>query len=254
MITKIKKLFISKPSAPDLGEPVEENINFNFTWIKPGRNNPFNIKILNIRRFALNGNHFAHNRSVEKKFTELRASYGYYLQDIILNEKNTIKCNLSYKHTIPMQDGIVFKADSMQIKWDIYLFNKTLYFSRSLSGELLLKANIGNSDNEIRIKEIKFAQSDLFYDEPNLAIGYVHFLIYSHLLNHSLPHPIPRMLADNDPMNIALFSYNQFGKKGWYATKDSILDVCSTRPRKLKPLQQLESDNPSRLAKVNISD
>jgi hypothetical protein len=54
-------------------------------------------------------------------------------------------------------------------------------------------------------------------NDPYFELKVIDFLIYSHVLNLTVPHPIPKAL-ENDPGKIAGYSFSMFGNRGHFAT------------------------------------
>ena len=55
--------------------------------------------------------------------------------------------------------------------------------------------------------------------DPHFEFRVVEFLIHSHILNLTVPHPIPNTL-ENNPEKIAAYSFSMFGNRGYFATYD----------------------------------
>jgi hypothetical protein len=193
-------------------------------WYEIGEDNPFNKKILDIRELTWSWLSTTSDESIARRYIELRGSNGRYLIDASLRNASSVDCNLSYPHNGEIFSGIIFKADSMEVKWDIYVYNNVFYFAKSCTGDLVYKAHAVFSDTEIRINRIEFVADEILKDEPDLAKHNVHFLIMSHALNRMYPHQIPASIPD-DPKTIALYSFALFGKRACYATRDGILDI-----------------------------
>lgn len=108
----------------------------------------------------------------------------------------------------------------MEDKWDICLYDNTLYFARSWTGELWFRAIIEVDGVGLRVTRID-AKGDDFADRKPFAIRVVDFLIKSHLLGFEVPHPLPSDLPD-DPETITTYSFQWYGRRGLFATCDDI--------------------------------
>jgi hypothetical protein len=62
-------------------------------------------------------------------------------------------------------------------------------------------------------------------EDFDMAKNCVTFLILSHIMNKNVPHPIPRIMLDDEPRLIAYWSFKEFGRLARYATKEGILDL-----------------------------
>ena len=47
---------------------------------------------------------------------------------------------LEFPHSGAALEGIIFKADSMEVKWDIYIYDWLFLFARSWTGDLYYRA------------------------------------------------------------------------------------------------------------------
>jgi hypothetical protein len=197
---------------------------YEFNWLMPGKNNPYAKKMLDIRSLTQQNSIFTHSKRVQKKFTELRTMDAGHFKTTRFEHSKVLDCHIAYP-TALNHEGVLYRANTLNDKWDIFLKDDQVYFSRSLSGELVFRSHVSKMNNKFIVDSIEYAQGDIFYDEPELAISYVHFLLLSHVMNIILPHTIPMILNDLDTMGIALFSYNQFGRKCWFASKENILDL-----------------------------
>lgn len=121
-------------------------------------------------------------------------------------------------------EGIVFKADSMDVKWDIYIYGSKFLFVRSWTGDLQYRASAEIFNDRISIHEIEASKSAI-----ENAPQTVKFLLATHAMGRVLPHTIPRDTPD-DPKMIALLTFSMFGKLGCYATYEDILKVEIPRP------------------------
>ena len=126
---------------------------------------------------------------------------------------------LEFPHNGAALEGIVFKADSMDVKWDIYIYDSLFLFARSWTGELCYRAVASVGASEVRITEIECAASDV-----ELAPSHVYFLIGTHAMRRVLPHRIPPDVP-NDAVTIATMSFSLFGRYGCYATFDDITKI-----------------------------
>jgi hypothetical protein len=105
----------------------------------------------------------------------------------------------------------------MEVKWDIYIYDSVFLFARSWTGELAYRAVASVGATDIRISEVECREND-----TQLAGSTVYFLLATHALGRVLPHQIPMDMANEAPMNIALWSFAQFGRFGCYATTADI--------------------------------
>jgi len=112
----------------------------------------------------------------------------------------------------------------MEDKWDIYLWDGYLYFARSWTDELIFRAKVNLSDRGMKIPAVD-ARSQIVKGDRSLAVRQVDFLVKSHLFKQEVPHTLPLDLPD-DPQQIAMYSFQLFGRWASYATYE---DTTKTR-------------------------
>lgn len=199
---------------------------YSFQWIEIGKDNPFNKRILDVRSLTWNVVATTKDKSVAESYNHLRNSNGQEYIGIDIENGDTIDTILEYSHNGEALEGIVFKSDSMDCKWDIYIYNNIFYFTRSWLGELVYKAHAEVLADRIVIHKIEFPQEIA----PELAKSDIHFLLKTHAMGQVLPHQVPNYF-DSD-MDIALYSFRQFGNKGCYACFEDITDTVVTLSEK----------------------
>lgn len=95
----------------------------------------------------------------------------------------------------------------MEEKWDIYLYDGRVYFSRSWTGTLAFVAELTEDDDALRIARIWAPGSN----EPTHSVRQVDYLVKSHLYKRRVPHPLPDDL-EKDPDVVAMYSFSQYGR------------------------------------------
>ena len=135
-----------------------------------------------------------------------------------------IPANLRFPHNGAHLEGIVFKAEAMEAKWDIYIYGGCLLFSRSWTGELRYRAKIRIEPDAVVITEIQCPQN-----ETEIAPSHVFFLIGTHVLRRVLPHRLPAD-APQSEQDIATWSFSVFGNRACYATFEDITGIPISPP------------------------
>jgi hypothetical protein len=194
---------------------------YKFEWHDIGEGNPFNKRILDCRDYTLNNLATTTDKSIAETFNRLRKSDGkeYLTQEI--KNKVTIETNLKYPPTGGQLTNLIFKAQSFDEKWDIYIYDNCFYFTRSWTGELVYKGFATVDTNNVTIYKVELQDNNSV--DKSFAISNVHFLVTTQILKGILPHRVPTNLKTD--LEIALYSFSQFGNKCWYATHDDILDT-----------------------------
>ncbi|MFM7852289.1 MAG: hypothetical protein ACKO96_10345, partial [Flammeovirgaceae bacterium] len=97
-----------------------------------------------------------------------------------------------------------------------------LYLSLSCwTGELVYKAFATLDEMNVTIYKVELDDNDSV--DRSMAVSNIHFLIKTQVLKGVFPHRVPTNLKTD--MEIALYSFSQFGNMCWYATYDDILDT-----------------------------
>ncbi|HEY5751254.1 MAG TPA: hypothetical protein VIU12_34565 [Chryseolinea sp.] len=196
--------------------------NYTFLWYEIGEGNPFNKRILDIRSFTLSMIATTSRKEIAEKYTSLRSSVGNeYIGIDVPNSKSSLT-NLKYPHNGSVLRGAAFKADSMDCKWDIYVYDNIFYFSRSWTGDLVYKATAKINVDSIELTNIEYPSE---IDE-SIAINDVHFLMMSHAFSRVFPHMIPGALRSEN--EIARYSFSAFGNKACYASYEPVIDTVVT--------------------------
>ena len=194
---------------------------YKFEWHDVGEGNPFNKRILDCRDYTQNNLATTGDKSIAETFNRLRRSDGteYLLQDF--TNKIAIETNLKYPPTSSQLTNLVFKAETFDEKWDIYIYDNCFYFTRSWTGELVYKAFATVDTSNVTIYRVELQDNGSV--DKSFVISNIHFLVTTQILKGILPHRVPTYLTTE--MDIALYSFSQFGNKCWYATYDDILDT-----------------------------
>jgi hypothetical protein len=183
-------------------------------WLEP-QQNAWGLHVLDCRPLTLTHTSITSDPRIAERFAKLRESDGRQHKGRSPANASRVNCDLHYPFNGESYDGPLFLADVMEDKWDIYLYDGYLYFARSWSGDLRLRAKIDFADPDARIPWVE-AELHGDYADPIYVISAVDFLMKSHLYRWELPHPVPEGYSD-DPKKIAAFSMNAFGRWASYA-------------------------------------
>ena len=192
---------------------------YEFKWYDLGDDNPFPFRILDVRSMTWNVLATTSDRKIAEAFTAQRQSNGLELIDAAIENSATLECNLVFPHNGDRLEGIVYKSDSMDVKWDIYIYNSVFLFARSWTGRLQYRAFAEVNDTEIRIYRIETSADDI-----ETARQAVYFILATHAMGRVLPHTIRRDTPDN-PHQIAVLSFSMYGNLGCYATYEDITQI-----------------------------
>lgn len=185
------------------------------TWIEP-YHNPFGMRVLDCRPITHKHVSVTSSQEIADRFASLRHASGNEHVGTAPPGAQVFRCELVYP-TLVMSHGPVFRASAMEDKWDIFFFDGYLYFARSWSGNLILRARVEAAD-ELRVTAVE-GPSDGRRDGVNtpLSVIDVDFLIKSHLFRQEIPHGVPLEIP-NDPSTVATWSMSAFGRWASFAT------------------------------------
>jgi len=195
-------------------------------WYGIGEENPFSEPILDIRSITLNLVATTRDKSIAENYTISRADDGKKYIEQKIPGGTAYKSNIRYLHNGAELAGIVSKAESMDVKWDIYAYGEWFYFVRSWTSELLYKVHYQNTGNELVLDAI---HTSLDTDGvSNLHEQNINSIMLTHVLGRVWPYAIPKSLSSANEKDIALYLFAQFGCKATIATHADTLSMTLT--------------------------
>jgi hypothetical protein len=214
-----RKLFGRGDGEPPRQEPTPDPFGA-LRWLDPGEN-PYGVRMLDCRSFTREMVSTTGDPALAQKFVELRRSDGSEHRGARPPEPIEAVCELVYPAEGGSADGPLVRAEQMEDKWDVYLYDGVLYFARSWSGELACIAPVTFTDSEARITSVVVGRH-LAGDIPALAVRQVDYLVKSHLYRLEVPHPLPASLPP-EPKEIALYSFSLYGRWASFATYEETI-------------------------------
>ena len=208
--SQIKDFFGGKRAAPPADDSLE-----GVHWVSAS-DSPFGVDMLDCRGFSQSVVAATQDAAISSRFVALRTSKGEEYCGRTPTDSIRCACALRYPHTGDTANGPLFKAHAMEFKWDIYLYDGSLYFVRSWTGELAYRATIQFSDSQATVSAVE-AQQALVESDSAYAIAVVDYLIRSHIYGLPVPHPLPKSMG-RDARVMALFSFSQYGRFALFAT------------------------------------
>jgi len=217
-------------TATSVGKaPIETSDDYQIKWYEVGDENPYDADILDIRGLTLNMVATTNNKVVAEQFFANRSSDGKQFEFVQMKNSTKYKSNLVYPYNGIDLRGSVFKADAMEVKWDIYAYYGWLYFVKSWTAELIYKVHFIKGVDSFILDEIITASVDKIAttvdEKETLAAQNVHSIMQTHLMNRVCPYKIPEMMRKMPEKNIALHMFAQFGNKATIATFSNVLDL-----------------------------
>lgn len=206
-------------STPDQAKAVEKQ--YDLKWYPVGQDNPYDAPILDLRPFALTVTSMMGNNLKDLAiYSVARESDGTNL--IGTEPENPVRYQMEfiYPHNDEPIEGIVFKAPTMEVKWDIYAYEDWFYFVRSWTADLMFKAKFINEGNQIKITEVIATNLYSEQDAEN-----IHSILLTHALGQVWPYHIPEALQQANPELIAHYMFSLYGSKATLATFESVRTI-----------------------------
>jgi hypothetical protein len=209
----------------------------------PATENPFGVEIWDCTSFTQSMLSTTGDPQIAARFLHLRASTGAEYRDRPIDSAETgapaeeiaaISCDLAYPYQGEVRDGAVFKAECMEDKWDIYLYSPYLYFVRSWGGQLIYRAKIRAEPGAVRVSQIEVASGE----DPEFTRQAVDFLIQSHLLGLSVPHPLPQSLPA-EAVKIAVYSFSSYGRRCRYGAYGDTTRLPASPQRRFRAVHAI---------------
>lgn len=201
-------------------QPQEDN--YRFRWLDPGKDSPFNKRVLDIRSFTWGIISTSEDTNIVNKYSDLRYTLGEEYIGKSIEDAEVHETFFEFPHNGSKVEGILYKSESMDVKWDMYSYDKIIYFTRSWTGELIYKAYLDIlENNNVGIYQIEYPKSIGF----EIANSAVYFLLKSHVQEVIHPHRVPSDL--NTEIEIAHYSLEQYGNKACYASYNDITDAIA---------------------------
>lgn len=200
----------------------QDDIFTQLTWLEPDQNS-FGLRVLDCRPFSTTMISSTKDPSIAARFTQLRHASGEEHKGRTPENTIVARCDLSYPFNGESREGRLFVAQRMEDKWDIYLYDRHLYFARSWTGELVFRATVQFKEDEAVITEVEASRAKVM-DDPTSAVRIVDFLMKTHLYRREYPHPLRHGLPD-DKKTLALYSFSEFGRWALYGSFDDTTTV-----------------------------
>jgi hypothetical protein len=190
-------------------------------WLS-AEENKFGVDLLDCRPLALGTLATTGDPEVALRFVQLRGSDGSELRGVSPPGARTIVCNLVYPQAELAREGPLYKAEEMEDKWDIYSYDRYVYFLRSWTGELVFRATVSLSDTT-RLVAIETAPQE----GDDFVVQQVDFLVKSHVMGLEVPHPLPQSFG-KDAKKQAAYSFSAYGRRGLYGCLSNTLSLRPT--------------------------
>jgi hypothetical protein len=215
-------------SSPQDSQQETKN-DYQLQWYKAGGENPYGVDILDIRGLTLKMVATSHNKAVIDTFNESRSSDGIEYKTAVIKNAQEYTANIIYPRKGLRLSGPVFKADSMEVKWDIYAYDDWFYFVKSWTSELIYKAHFSKKIDSFKIDKVVTGSVDKMAktveEKETFAAQNIHSMLQTHLMDGIWPYKIPEMMRGIPEEHIAAHMFAQFGSKATIATYGNVLDI-----------------------------
>jgi hypothetical protein len=191
-------------------------------WLEPEQN-PFGLRVLDCRPFSTTMMSVTSDPNIAARFGQLRKASGEEHRGQHPEDTVIAPCDLTYPFNGESRDGPLFAARQMEDKWDIYLYDRHLYFARSWTGELVFRATIAFREKGAVITEVEANRAKIM-DDPGLAVRIVDFLMKSHLYRKEVPHPLPQGFPESKK-TLTLYSFSEYGRWAFYGSFEDTTQV-----------------------------
>jgi hypothetical protein len=200
----------------------QDDIFSQLVWLEPDQN-PFGLRILDCRPFSTTMISTTKDPNIAARFTHLRSVRGEEHRGRHPEDALIVPCNLTYLFNGESRDSPLFVAQQMEDKWDIYQYDGYLYFARSWTSDLALRATIAFKEKEAVITEIEANRAKVL-DDSALAVKMVDFLVKTHLYHQEAPHPFPQGIPE-EKKTLALYSFSEYGRWAFYGSFEDTTTV-----------------------------
>lgn len=192
-------------------------------WYDIGEENPFNVPVLDIGRVTLNVVATTQEEWISENYLNSRSDDGRQYIGQEIPGGTQIAANIRYPHNGEKLEGILSKAESMDVKWDIYAYGEWFYFVRSWTSELVYKVHYENTGSEL-VLDCIVTKPDIDacsnIDEQN-----IHSIILTHVFGRLWPYAIPEKIASGGTKEIAVYLFSYAGCKAVIAAHENVLTI-----------------------------
>lgn len=211
---EIEKLENAKPGE-DISLENEEVPHYESRWVTEDET-PFKMKLFDCREFALHMFSNTTDKNILEKYLAMQSSDGREYIENNFENAIRIKCNINFPFAdIDLPNGILFRSEMMEEKWNLYKYDGHIFYVRSWTGELRYVSDYEKTEEGFAINEIAINREAFTENKVSFYVDEVHFLLISHALGYMIPHPLPPDVQDI-PDEIMKFSFGEFGNRGYF--------------------------------------
>lgn len=197
-------------------------------WLSPDQN-PFKMTVLDCRPVTTTSVSWT-DLQTAKTYGELCRSNGEEYAETSPQNATRSEAVLRYPYLGPEPaDGPLFTSESMEEKWHVYIYAKTLYFVRSWTGQLVYKAPINFENSAVTVGPVTFDRK--LAANATDATRDVDFLVCSHLFKILALAPFSAA-PGQQAQDIATHLFEWFGDFAQYASMEDTISANANQLRK----------------------
>jgi hypothetical protein len=199
-------------------------------------NNEFDVRCLDCRPYSHRMISFVQEKAQLDQFVVGRATLGTEHRGREPQNLRRNECALFYPFNEGQRYGPLLRSEMLEDKWDLFLWDDSLYFVRSWTGSLWHRATVEFGADHVTVREISSNTATDLGDET-LPLREVDFLIRTLLCREQLPHPVPKVMPEV-PKLIAQHSFSRYGRYAYFATYEDMRGLRGTKVQSEVPAAQ----------------
>ena len=189
-------------------------------WIEASES-PFGVRVFDCRAIATAMAASSPSQDVAELFMQTRTSDGSHLFGRHPSNPVKFDVDMTYpKEARELPDrGVIFRAGSLEEKWDIVIDDRVITFARSWTGEPVYLCDISEEGDNYVVRTVVVSDDIIDPADEGYHVHVVNYLLWSHVFDVVYPHPLP-LTMPQDEDEILMHSFSAYGRRGWFATME----------------------------------
>lgn len=214
-----------KEEKPEKQEEKEEKKNeYQLKWVAPNQN-PWQVQLLDLRPIS----ETMLSTSKDSRMASNAISYKQEDGLVFLNQspksEKTIESNLSFPIDSKLERGVLFIPSTMENKWAIYFHQDKILFIRSWLREVFVVAETVQENKQLLVHKIHGTFTG--EESKEFTESVLTFLMHSHVLQETVPAPIPKELIGNTD-TAGLWAFSTYGNMAHFGHFEEALHFSTT--------------------------
>jgi hypothetical protein len=185
------------------------------------------LRLLDCGPFTLSVRVTSTDEKVDERFANSRTQDGLSFINNRPNHPAAFAADYTFPWRSDISDGPLFRAKTLEDRYDIFHHHGQLLLVRSWSQALAMRVAIEPRPEHIKLAEIEYDASR--YANDDFALQALEFLLKSHCFDMVVPHPLHPKLDPESEYAILSYSFSEFGRRGWHGTFDNAVGVYSSK-------------------------